>query len=63
MLEPFDIRPKQLWIGGLGKQRGYERAWFDDAFRRYLGDLSGNPVERSETANFSGQPTDRSSKC
>lgn len=52
MLEPFGIGPKQLWIGGR-KQRGYERAQFEEAFGRYLGDLSGSPVEPLETASFS----------
>jgi putative DNA primase/helicase len=52
MLEPFGIGPKQLWIAGC-KQRGYERAQFEEAFGRYLEDLSGSPVEPLETASFS----------
>ena len=34
-LQPFDIRPKQLWLHGKNF-RGYDIADFEDAFRRYL---------------------------
>jgi hypothetical protein len=51
LLEPFEIKPDQLWISG-NKQRGYERGWFSDAFTRYLGELSGSPVDPMETANY-----------
>ena len=34
-LRPYGIRPKTIWIGA-ESAKGYERADFDDAFRRYV---------------------------
>jgi putative DNA primase/helicase len=51
MLEPFEIRPGQLWTGH-GNQRGYEVAHFSDAFTRYLGNLSASPLDPNESAIF-----------
>jgi hypothetical protein len=43
MLEPFDIRPGRIWPAGertpqTKMGRGYLRAWFEDAWSRYLDD-------------------------
>jgi len=51
LLEPFEIKPDQLWISG-AKHRGYGRDRFSDAFTRYLGVLSGSPVDPKETADY-----------
>lgn len=36
MLRLFGIQAKPIRIGGSAGKNGYERAWFDDAFKRYL---------------------------
>jgi putative DNA primase/helicase len=40
LLEPFEVRPKQLWLGDNDsekkKKRGYEKAEFEDVWKRYL---------------------------
>ena len=35
MLKEYGIKPDQVWIDGKN-HRGYERAWFEDAWSRYL---------------------------
>lgn len=45
LLKPFGIRPKQMRIGATSK-KGYELAWFADAFARYLDPY---PPSQSET--------------
>jgi hypothetical protein len=35
-LEPFEIAPKMMRIGGGKPSRGYEVRWFADAFSRYV---------------------------
>jgi putative DNA primase/helicase len=52
LLEPFEIRPKQLWIGGKNRQ-GYELEWFRNAFNFYLEGISNpRPLDSLETADF-----------
>jgi hypothetical protein len=41
LLEPFDIKPRMMRIGPVNR-RGYELAFFEDAFARYL---SGSPSQ------------------
>jgi putative DNA primase/helicase len=36
LLEPFHIFPAQVWITPKVQARGYLRAWFQDAWKRYL---------------------------
>lgn len=36
LLEPFGVRPKQLWFSREGKKRGYIKADFEDVWKRYL---------------------------
>ena len=43
-LQPFDVRPMQIWQGR-ENQRGYRLADLADAFARYLGDRSARPLE------------------
>jgi hypothetical protein len=45
LLRDFGIKPKQVWIDGENR-RGFERAWFSDAWARYLPDL-GVPGART----------------
>jgi putative DNA primase/helicase len=55
VLEPFGIRPGQVWEHGKNL-RGYERAQFDDAFSCYLGtspSTSARPLDPLETGGFS----------
>lgn len=51
MLRPLHVRPMQLWTdaadGRKANKQGYERAQFEDAFRRYLGP-PGRDAIRSE---------------
>jgi len=53
LLASFGIKPKQLWLDQ-NKQRGYERADFEDAFSRYLPTLETvEPVGSSDGKGFS----------
>ena len=52
LLEPFDIRPRQLWMDGGRNSRGYQLEQFTDAFCRYLGDLSASLLDDLDTAAF-----------
>jgi putative DNA primase/helicase len=50
LLRPFGIRPRQIRIGKESK-KGYERAWFDDAFARYLPPLEPKQAEQVNGIN------------
>jgi len=56
LLEPFEVRPKQLWLDDRDqhkkKKRGYEKADFKDAWKRYLDPPSLDP---SSTSGRSGK--------
>lgn len=43
-LEPLGVRPRKVRFGNSTAQ-GYERAWFEDAFRRYLPRQTGTPEQ------------------
>lgn len=49
MLRPFDIHPKQLWIGGQNV-RGYSLKDFFDAFERYLAADLADQVETEKAS-------------
>ena len=53
LLEPFGVRPTQLWVNGQ-KVRGYERDDFADAWLRYLPSGTVGPVEPSNDAAILG---------
>jgi putative DNA primase/helicase len=50
LLRPFCIRPKQIRIGKESK-KGYEQAWFEDAFARYLPPLEPKQAEHANGIN------------
>jgi len=52
-LKPFDIKPRQMKIDGKNV-RGYENEWFDDAFARYLPNLSATPLQPGADAVLQG---------
>lgn len=54
LLKPFGIRPKQMRIGATSK-KGYELAWFADAFARYLDPY---PPSQSETTKQTNENND-----
>jgi putative DNA primase/helicase len=56
LLEPFGVRPKQLWLDDK-KRRGYEKAEFKDVWERYLAPPSPEtPVTSGRTGrNVGGQ--------
>ena len=59
LLEPFEIRPKQLWLGDNDsekkKKRGYEKAEFEDAWKRYLDTpCPGTPIVGGSTGRSVG---------
>lgn len=51
LLNPFEVRPDQLWIVGAdgkkAKHRGYKSEWFKEVFVRYLPSDPVEPVEPS----------------
>ena len=51
-LEAFGIKPKTIRFNA-GTAKRYERAWFEDAWNRYLPELSGTSVT---TAQLSQEP-------
>jgi hypothetical protein len=46
LLRPFEIRPRELRIGG-DKERGYAKTFFEDAWLRYLGSETVQTVQSS----------------
>ncbi len=55
LLKPFGIQPKNLRVDA-GVLKGYEKDQFDDAFARYLPDLSATPLQTKkdkDLGNFS----------
>lgn len=52
-MKPFDIKFSQMKIDGKNV-RGYEIEWFDDAFVRYLPNLSATLLQPSANAVLQG---------
>ncbi len=52
LLKPFEVKPRQLWIGQVNC-RGYELEDFGDAFSRYLGTQSARVLESNGGATNS----------
>ena len=50
LLEPFDVRPKQVWVDGKNR-RGYEKAWFEDAWKRYLAPQTPETLATSDRSD------------
>lgn len=51
MLEPFEIKPRQMKISGINK-KGYELNNFDDVFERYLTNTPLPPLQESTSLPF-----------
>jgi hypothetical protein len=49
LLHPFEVASRKIRIGDRTPW-GYERADFDDAFKRYLPSVSRNPTRKTEHA-------------
>ena len=50
LLEPFDVRPKQVWVDGKNR-RGYEKGWFEDAWKRYLAPQTPETLATSDRSD------------
>jgi putative DNA primase/helicase len=52
LLEPFKIRPANVWIANGKVAKGYKLSGFDDAFGRYLPARSASPLGAAENLGF-----------
>ncbi len=52
LLKPFEIRAGSIRLDDGRTPKGYMRGWFDDAFTRYIPDLSATTPQTEKTRHF-----------